>query len=242
MKRAPQSSAAPVVWLAAGTGLAGILALSLSVFMIKPTTPAPSGPVAFVAPHATPVPAQAPNPQARDQPSMPAPAQSDAMASHNGPTPVDRSEAANRPTFAQPPAPLDAQPRADASSRNLAEFEQPQARRAAPPSLSDSPKTITSASVTLGESGNSALSATQPIPNVAPVERANQVAQRAAQASPTTPIVARPIANPPPEAPQRAVQTVVVNGSMNRQMAFSIDNIGRGNSLVIQLPRAKPKS
>ena len=62
-----------------------------------------------------------------------------------------------------------------------------------------------------------------------------------------TPFVAKlPAAKPPltrtPAAPitTREVETVVVTGQSYQQAAFSVDNIGRGNSLVIQLPRAKP--
>ena len=85
-----------------------------------------------------------------------------------------------------------------------------------------------------------------------PIERASSASvSTAVVTSPTpmpdAPLVAKPpAAKPPlvrtPAAPitTREVETVVVTGQSYQQAAFSVDNIGRGNSLVIQLPRAKP--
>lgn len=38
---------------------------------------------------------------------------------------------------------------------------------------------------------------------------------------------------------ERNAETIVVTAPSSQQMAFSVDNLGRGNSLVIQLPRPK---
>jgi hypothetical protein len=216
-ERVSQSRATPIFWLAAGTSVAAIGVLGTIVFFVQ--KPADSG-------------------------SMP--------LSAARPTRVQLTNIASPSAFNQKLDVHVAAPHKPQAHQLPIDQSQPPYQTVATRAPGSA---TTQAAVVLADaksaSNKGLASVASPVPQLASPTTPAPVSQprlRSEEAAPPVPVATKP-ALPPATAPRQVpartqdVETVVVRASANQQMALNIDTIGRGNSVVIQLPRApKPNS
>jgi hypothetical protein len=225
-KRVSQSRATPAYWLAAGVGVAGIVALGGMVFFVpEPASQMPS-------------PAVQAGLENSNSGGLPASLEVAPATSFSEPTPVRQYSthtAALHTTDEAKNIDVSAEPAASATALSSNVPSPP--RQPVRPQSTESGATHSSraAAVLLAPLKPTSQFVSQP-----PIQDIAPTMVTEARNAPIGPASPRVKDEPRPQA--QAVERVVVTAPSYQTVMVNVDSVGRGNSLVIQLPRTKRKS
>jgi hypothetical protein len=219
-KRVSQSWARPASWLVAGAGSAGIIALSLAVFL----QPTPKVPVARQIEGA----------------AQPVLIVASVGTGHNKAEQLAMAEPVVAKAQNTPGAPIVSQEKVALESAAIAKI--PVAGDEQPPITA--PKTFEARLAQVHDKApQNSLGRTNPTTAAIVAKPAAHLPPPSSpMASPSSGVATRlPAQLPPANKPSLAPQTETVTVTGYRQTALNVDGIGRGNSLTIQLPTAVRK-